>query len=286
MTTLTATRASLRAELLRLRKWPAVWTILAAWLLLTTLFGYAFDYVSYTTGSSTFATDGIGRARLLADLLPAHAPHVLVQGMPMFGGALMMVLGAIVAGNGYGWGTWKTALTQGPSRTATGLGSLGAMSVFIAGTVVASLALCLALSLGVAGLESQPVVWPAVTDVLTSCGVGLLVLEMWGLAGWFLGTLVRGAALSVGFGLVWAMVLENLLRGVGTLLSPVEAFTKITPGTGAGSLVGWLVGTGGPDSTPGVLDELGLVASLAVVSSYLVLLPLGSLALVRRRDVG
>ena len=34
----------------------------------------------------------------------------------MFGGALMMVLGAIVAGNGYGWGTWKTVLTQGPSR--------------------------------------------------------------------------------------------------------------------------------------------------------------------------
>ena len=44
-------------------------------------------------------------------------PDVLVQGLPMFGGALVMVLGAIVAGNGYGWGTWKTVFTQGPSRT-------------------------------------------------------------------------------------------------------------------------------------------------------------------------
>ena len=49
-------------------------------------------------------------------MMPANVPDVLIQGMPMFGGALMMVLGAIVAGNGYGWGTWKTVFTQGPSR--------------------------------------------------------------------------------------------------------------------------------------------------------------------------
>ena len=49
-------------------------------------------------------------------MLPATHPDVFVQGMPMFGGALVMVLGAIVAGNGYGWGTWKTMFTLGPSR--------------------------------------------------------------------------------------------------------------------------------------------------------------------------
>lgn len=37
-------------------------------------------------------------------------------------GALMPVLGAVVAGNGYGWGTWKTVFTQGPSRRSTVLG--------------------------------------------------------------------------------------------------------------------------------------------------------------------
>ena len=62
-------------------------------------------------------------------------------------------------------------------------------------------------------------------SVAASVGGGILVLEMWALAGFALGTLARGPALSVGLGLVWALVLENLLRGVGALLGPVEAFT-------------------------------------------------------------
>ena len=48
-----------------------------------------------------------------------------------------------------------------------------------------------------------------------SLGAGFLVMEMWALVGFLLGTLARGPALSVGLGLVWALVVENLLRGVG-----------------------------------------------------------------------
>ena len=39
--------ASTRAELLRLRKWPAAWITLGAWMALTAMFGYLFDYLSY-----------------------------------------------------------------------------------------------------------------------------------------------------------------------------------------------------------------------------------------------
>ena len=49
---------STRAELLRLRKWPAVWVTLGAWLALTAMFGYLFNYLSYTTGDASFADDG------------------------------------------------------------------------------------------------------------------------------------------------------------------------------------------------------------------------------------
>jgi ABC-2 type transport system permease protein len=277
--------ASTRAELLRLRKWPAVWVTLSAWLALTAMFGYVFNYASYATGDSSFSNEGATSASLLAEILPANVAHVLIQGMPMFGGALMMVLGAIVAGNGYGWGTWKTVFTQGPSRTSAAAGSLLALTAFVLATVVATLALCLVLSLLVAGLESQSVTWPAASDVGRSLGVGFLVLEMWALAGFLLGTVARGPALSVGLGLVWALVVENLLRGVGALLGPIEAFTRILPGTGAGSLVGSVVGVGGPDPTPGVLDTLtGSEATLAVVA-YVVVLPVVAVLLMRRRDV-
>jgi hypothetical protein len=210
---------------------------------------------------------------------------VLIQGMPMFGGALMMVLGAIVAGNGYGWGTWKTVFTQGPSRRDVVGGSVAALSAFVVVTVLATLLLCFGLSLLVAAVESQSVTWPGVTDLGESVGAGLLVMEMFALVGYLLGTVARGPALAVGLGLVWALVVENLLRGVGQLLGPVEAFTKALPGTGAGSLVGSIVGTGGPDPTPGVLDALTGGQALVSLVAYLVLAPALTGWLVTRRDV-
>jgi ABC-2 type transport system permease protein len=277
--------ASTNAELLRLRKWPAVWVTIGAWLALTVLFGFVFNYVSYRTGDTSFSNEGVSAGSLLAEILPANVPHVLIQGMPMFGGALMLVLDALVAGNGYGWGTWKTVFTQGPSRPAVTAGSFAALTVFVVTTVLATLALCFGLSLLVAGVESQSVVWPSISDVAQSTGAGLLVMEMWALLGFLLGTVARGPALAVGLGLVWALVVENLLRGVGQLLGPVEAFTKILPGTGGGSLVGSIVGTGGADPTPGVLDTLSGGTAVIVLAAYLVLTPLLAGWLITRRDV-
>jgi len=197
----------------------------------------------------------------------------------------MMVLGAIVAGNGYGWGTWKTVFTQAPSRTRTVLGSMIAVMVLVAGLVVVTLLADVGMALGVAGLESQSVTWPALGDLAQSVGGALLVMEMWALAGYFLGTVARGPALSVGLGLVWALVIEGLLRGVGTSLEAVDVFTHFLPGTAAGSLIGSIVGTGGPDPTPGLLDTLSAARALVTMAAWMVLLPLASLWLVRRRDV-
>lgn len=278
--------ASTRAELLRLRKWPAVWVTIGAWLALSLMFGYAFNYVSYTSGSSDFSNEGTTKAALLAEMLPSAVPDVLVQGMPMFGGALMMVLGAIVAGNGYGWGTWKTVFTQGPSRLSVLGGSVAALTAFVAAILAVTVVFDFACALAIAGVESQAVVWPSLGSTMTSVGAGFLVLEMWALAGFLLGTLARGPALSVGLGLVWALVVENLLRGVGALLEPVEAFTHVLPGTAAGSLIGSIVGVQeGGDGTPGVLDAISGTQATWTVAAYVVVLPLLALWLVRRRDV-
>ena len=285
-TTWTGIRASTSAELLRLRKWPAVWVTVGAWMALAAMFGYVFNYVSYATGDSSFSNDGASTGSLLAQVLPANVPSVLIQGTPMFGGALMMVLGALVAGSGYSWGTWKTVFLQGPSRTSAGAGSLVALTLAVVGLIVATLAMCFALSLGIAALESQTVVWPDGGELLRSVGIAFAVLEMWSLAGFLLGTLARGPALSVGLGLVWALVIENLLRGVGALLSPVEAFTRVMPGTAAGSLVGSLVGVEpGGDGTPGVIDTLSAGQATGTLAAYVVLLPVVALWLMRRRDV-
>jgi ABC-2 type transport system permease protein len=277
---------STRAELLRLRKWPAVWVTIGAWLAMNAMFGYIFDYVTYTSGTNSFSNEGESSAALLAKLLPASIPDVLARGMPMFGGAIMMVLGAIIAGNGYGWGTWKTVLTQGPSRTSTLLGSLSATTALVAGLVTVTLLSDFAMSLAIAVAESEPTVLPAFGDIAQAVGVAFLVMEMWAMAGYLLGTVARGPALSVGLGLVWALVIENLLRGVGASLSWIESFTHVLPGTASGSLVGQMIdNVGGPNDTPGLLDTLSFERGLWTTIAYAVALPLLTWWLVRRRDV-
>jgi ABC-2 type transport system permease protein len=108
---------------------------------------------------------------------------------------------------------------------------------------------------------------------------------MWALAGYFLGVVARGPAVSVGLGLVWALVIEGLLRGVGASLHAVDVFTHFLPGTAAGSLIGSIVGVGGPDPTPGIIDALSGSRALVTMATWMVVLPLASVWLVRRRDV-
>ncbi|HZI98599.1 MAG TPA: hypothetical protein VFD41_13845 [Actinomycetales bacterium] len=276
---------STRAELLRLRKWPALWVVVGTWLVLNFTFAYAFPYLAYRSGEPNAVGEGVPPEALLADVLPAAVPDAVIQGMPMFGGALMTVLGALVVGSGFGWGTWKTVLVQGPRRGVALLGTLAALGVVVVSTVAVTFVLDTGLALGVAALESADVVWAPLSETAEALGAGLLVMGMWTLLGVMVGTVARGPALAVGLGLVWSLVVENLLRGVASLLGPVEALTEVLPGTAAGSLVGALGTASGAEGTPGVLTVLDGGQSVWLLAAWAAVAVLVSLVLVQRRDV-
>ncbi|MVU79410.1 ABC transporter permease subunit [Nocardia sp. ET3-3] len=276
--------AATRADLLRLRRWPAFWIVLGTWILLNLTFAYLFNYLAYSTGSSTRMSNGLPRDVLLQQMLPAAVPEVFTQGMAMFGGALMLVLGALAVGSGYGWGSWKTALTQGPSRVNV----IGAVVVSLALTVVALVLVAFVVDTGVAaliaGTHGQSLALPSVGRIALGIGSGSAILGMWTLAGAVIGAIARGPALAVGLGLVWVLVVENLLRGVAAIFSPIRAITDHLPGTAAGSLAGSLRTVTGP-ATPGVLDVLSRGESLLVLAAYLALFATGTVWLIRRRDM-
>jgi len=278
---------STRAELLRLRLWPALWITVGLEVLLNVVFVYVFNYLAYRGGGGGGLSDGLPPQLLLARMLPVAIPEVLVQGLPMFGGALMLVLGALAAGSGYSWGTVKTIALQGPGRLVTLSGTLAALAVVVVGVVTALLATDVVASLLVATTQSQAVVWPALGEVARSYGAGLLVFGVWTLGGVLIGTLARGPALAVGLGLVWVLVVENLLRGVSLAWSPLDRLTDLLPGTAAGSLAGALgaAPASEPGGTPGVLTSLSGPTALAMLSAYLVLFLGVTAALLRRRDV-
>lgn len=277
---------STRAELLRLRKWPATWVMAGVWLLLSIMFTFVFPYITYRTGDATGPGAEVPAQQLLADMMPAAVPEILTGGMPMFGGAIMLILGGLTVGSGYGWGTWKTVFTQGPGRLAAFGGTLAALAVTVVAVVAATLVVDVALSSLVAVVESQTIVWPDLADVAAALGGGVLIFGMWTATGALIGTLARSPALAVGLGLVWALAVENLLRGVAGLLGPLEAVTDLLPGTAAGSLAGALGGAGeGGDATPGVLTVLDAAPATLLLVAYMVGFVAITLALVRRRDV-
>jgi hypothetical protein len=272
-----------RAELRRILRWPATWVLAGVWLTLNLLFGYVFDWISYRTGETTGPAEAGVQLR---DLLPGAIPDVLVQGMPMFGGAVVMILGALAVGSGYGWGTWKTVFTQGPSRAASFGGTLVALAVLVAGLVLATVGTDLAMSALIAVVENGSAALPGLGDLAVSYGGGVLVLGMWAAAGVLVGVLARGPALAVGLGLVWSLVVENLLRGVANALPSIEGVTDRMPGSSAGSLAGALGATDVADGgAPGVLHALSGVAAVGWTAGYLVVCVAVALALVTRRDL-
>ncbi|MGW5105076.1 ABC transporter permease [Nocardia sp. NPDC004123] len=276
--------ASTRAELLRLRKWPAFWIVLGTWILLNLTFAYLFNYLAYTTGSTTRMSNGLPRELLLQQMLPAAVPEVFTQGMAMFGGALMLVLGALAVGSGYGWGSWKTALTQGPSRVQVIGAVVLSLAVTVVGLVLAAFVIDTGVAALIAGSQGQSLALPSAGRMLLGIGSGAAILGMWTLAGALIGAVARGPALAVGLGLVWVLVVENLLRGVAAIFAPIRAVTDHLPGTAAGSLAGSLRTVSGP-ATPGVLDVLGRGESLLVLAGYVVVFAAGTIWLIRRRDM-
>jgi ABC-type transport system involved in multi-copper enzyme maturation permease subunit len=276
--------ASTNAEMLRLRKWPAFWIILGTWILLNLTFSYLFNYLAYSSGESTRMSNGLPKDALLHQMLPAAAPEIFTQGMAMFGGALTLILGALTIGSGYGWGTWKTVLTQGPSRVT----AVGGAVVSLAFVVVALVCVAFLVDTGVASIiaatQSQSLALPGFGQAVRGIVTGIAILGMWTLAGALIGPIARGPALAVGLGLVWVLVVENLLRGVAGIFEPIKVITDHLPGTAAGSMAGAMRTVRGP-ATPGVLDVLSWTESLIVLVVYVAIFVGGTLWLVRRRDM-
>ncbi len=154
------------------------------------------------------------------------------------------------------------------------------------GLVLFSTVFVLGMSSLVAAVESQDLVWPDWGETAASMGGTALVLGMWASGGAFLGALTRGPALSVGLGLLWTLVVENLLRGVAQLIDGLPAVVDRLPGSSAGSLAGALSSASGDaEGTPGVLDALSGPVAAGMLGGYVVVFLVLAFALVERRDV-
>jgi ABC-2 type transport system permease protein len=266
------------AELTKLVKRPANWLLFGVALGLGLLFTYVIPYAGYAGG-----TGGPTADRGLSALLPAHLVGNAVGGLPVFLGAIMVILGVLAIGGEYGWDTWKTVLTQGPTRLAVFAGKLGALAVAALAIVAGLFAVGTAASLTIAAVEDQPATLPSIGDLLAGLGGGWLMAAMWAAFGVLLAVLLRGVALALGLGLVWLLAVQNLIALLAApLLDWVAQAQKGLPGPNAGALAAAL---GSAPDTPGVAAVVGGGQAALVVAAYLAGFVAVAAAVLRRRDI-
>ena len=272
--------ASFSAEMLKLYKRPATWILITIPLVLNQVFSYLVPYTSYLRAEN----EGVAE-RILTNRLPEDLILNSIGGFPVFGGAIVLTLGALSVGSEYGWGTLKTALAQRPGRLSVYAGKLIALGVVVLAIVLATFALSALSSSAIALSQSEAREWPSLADLTVGLASGWLILMTWCLFGVMLAFVFRGTALPIGLGVVWIMGIENLIVNVAApLLDFADELQKGLPEVNAGSLVSAL---GGSEeiTTPGLNTLVdGTQAALVLVAYTIAFVLIAGFAL-QRRDV-
>jgi ABC-type transport system involved in multi-copper enzyme maturation permease subunit len=279
-------RDIVRAELFKLRKRPSAWVLLAAAAVLNQIFAYLVPYLSYKSGDPQSFAGDISAAEVLASTLPDQLVINTIGGFPVFAGALALVLGALMFGGEYGWGTVKTLLSQRPGRITVLGGQLAALCVATFVGVAVLFVLSAATAAGIAAVENQPADWPSVLAMAEGFGGGWLVLSMWATLGAVLGVTLRGVALPIGLGVVWVLGVENLVSAMANnVLTALRPLRDVLPGVNAGSLVAAMLPDRVIDPPPGVDASVTEPRALVTLACYVAVCGVLAIATSRRRDV-
>jgi ABC-type transport system involved in multi-copper enzyme maturation permease subunit len=277
---------TVRAELFKLRKRPAVWVLLAAAAVLNQVFSYLVPYLSYKAGDAQSFAGDIPPQQVLESTLPDQLVINTIGGFPVFAGALALVLGALMFGGEYGWGTVKTMLSQRPGRATVLGGQLVALGVAMLVCVGVLFALSAMSTAAIALAEDQALNWPGIASLAEGFGAGWLVLVVWGSLGAVLGVTLRSVALPIGLGVVWVLGVENLVSAMASnVLTALRPVRDVLPGVNAGSLVSAVMPDRVIDPPPGVTSSVTEPRAFVTLICYLAACAAVAAWSTRRRDV-
>ncbi|MFE9658026.1 hypothetical protein [Micromonospora sp. NPDC006431] len=278
--------ASVRAAWFADRKRPAVWTVTATWAALALAFGIGVPYlVHLALAGDPKETDAA--ESLLATVLPGQLVPTGIGLFPLFGGAIVVILGALVVGNEYRWGTWNLLFTQRPRRAQVMAGHAVVLCGLTLLIAVLTFGLLAVTTGSLAAAEGRAADWPTVADLAGAVAAAWLICTAHASVGWFLAIAFRSATTAIAVGLIWTLVLENAISGLALVLSPLTAVQKVLLAPSSGALAGALGARSQFDGgTPGVIESAGALVPTVVLLGYvLVMFGLGSW-LAARRDVG
>jgi ABC-type transport system involved in multi-copper enzyme maturation permease subunit len=227
--------AAFRGELFKAVRRPGIWVLVGLFLALAVLLGYAITYLIYTHPPPN-SSQGLPPGMTLADFKIALYPeNVVKQTMSQWGvlgGVFALIVGVLLQGSEYGWGTIKTLYTQRYGRLTMLFGKLAAMLVVVLAIVIGLFAVDAASSWIVAQLDGKTSSFPSADVIVKAIAATFLIFSFWAVFGFALATAFRQSALAIGLGLAYALVIEllifGLLAGLGaSIVRPIQQWFPI-----------------------------------------------------------
>jgi ABC-type transport system involved in multi-copper enzyme maturation permease subunit len=267
-----------------------VWVLVLLLLGLAILIGYVITYL-IDTFSPASAAQGLPAGTTLADfkvaLYPANFIKDTFSTWGSLGGVFALILGVLVQGSEYGWGTIKTLYTQRFGRLNMMFGKMAALAVLVLVMVVGLFAVDAASSAVVATIDGKSLAFPAADVILEAIAAGFVIFGFWAVFGFGLATVFRQSAMAIGLGLAYALVVEllifSLLRGFGgNTVQQIEQWFPIAN-------TGYLSSSFGDISFRGIQATSAPYANathaVLVLIAYVVVFTALSAWLTRNRDV-
>ncbi|SRR5579875_556283 len=273
---------AIQAEWLKTRKRPAVWVLVGILVGVEVMIGYALPWavLSHPPPGARFGP-GVSPAQLKQALYPSHFAGDALTGGGL-AGPIALILGVLMVGSEYGWGTLKTALTQRPGRLHNLAAKVVVLYVTLGIYVVAVFMAAAGSSTVLALVDGITIHWPGASEVARAALTAVFIDGWWGLFGMAMAYVFRQSALALGLGLAYSFIIEGLVFNVlgalgSTVVRNVERFF---PGQNAQALAASFAS--GPGATPATINatEATLVLCLYCVAAVTI-----SALLFRLRDV-
>jgi ABC-2 type transport system permease protein len=280
--------SAFRGEIHKIFRRRAVWVNIILLLVLAIGMGYVLVAILAAFPPPTPSGGQALDFKALKDgLYPLNFVKTTVGGTwASLGSIFALVLGVLVQGSEYGWGTVKTMYTQQPGRLVMLAGKLGALAVVVLVMVLALFAGDALASVVVATTDGKPIVFPTAIDIIGGIGASFLIYGFSAGFGFALATLFKDSAMAIGLGLAYSQVVEFLFFGLLWNVGFVNTIRVWFPfqntgflarafGTGSSVLGGGATGKPLADGTHAVV----------VLIIYLIALVCVAAVVVRQRDV-
>ncbi|MDQ2741990.1 MAG: hypothetical protein M3Z66_06785 [Chloroflexota bacterium] len=213
------------AELLKLWRRPAFWVLALIVAVLVLLQQYI---VSYIVNVVNIPASSPPPPVAIRAYLPDQIVRLVIVPVALEGPYIGVVLGAMLAGGEYSWGTLKMAMTQAPSRLSIYAGRV--ISLLIAAAV---LVLFFFLAGGIGSIAITIVAGYSLVapsfDLLRGMADSWTILAMWTILGATFATLTRGAVPGIVLGYIWLSAIDSVISALYSLSGITRVIDQAMP---------------------------------------------------------